>query len=79
MSAPEPFLRWAGGKRQMLPVILPALPKDFDLTKNRFFEPFVGGGAVIFALASDKASANLKPTKRKSPLKRTLQNSNKKN
>jgi len=65
MTSPEPFLRWAGGKRQMVPVLLPALPKDFDLSKNRFFEPFVGGGAVSFALASDSASANLVATKRK--------------
>jgi DNA adenine methylase len=50
MISPEPFLRWAGGKRQLLPVIHAALPKDFDLSANRFFEPFVGGGAVMFSL-----------------------------
>lgn len=50
MTSPEPFLRWAGGKRQLLPVIHAALPQNFDLSVNRFFEPFVGGGAVMFSL-----------------------------
>jgi DNA adenine methylase len=44
----EPFLRWAGGKRALLPQIealLPSLNGD-----GRYFEPFVGGGAVYFGL-----------------------------
>lgn len=47
-SKAAPFLRWAGGKRQLLDVIVPALA-PIDKT-NRFFEPFVGGGAVMFRL-----------------------------
>ncbi len=47
---PAPFLRWAGGKRRLLTTITPSLPAAFDPTKNRFFEPFVGGGAVMFEL-----------------------------
>jgi DNA adenine methylase len=46
---PAPFLRWAGGKRRLLATILPTFP-DFDPKKNRFYEPFVGGGAVMLAL-----------------------------
>ena len=44
--APRPLLKWAGGKTQLLNEILPLVPKKF----NRFIEPFVGGGAVFFAL-----------------------------
>lgn len=44
--AARPFLKWAGGKRQLLPEILSRLPPSFA----RYHEPFVGGGAVFFAL-----------------------------
>jgi DNA adenine methylase len=40
----RPFLKWAGGKRQLLPHLLPRIPPH-----RRYFEPFVGGGAVFFA------------------------------
>jgi DNA adenine methylase len=50
----QPFLKWAGGKRQLLPDILPLIPKGF----NRYFEPFVGGGAVLFALQPQVATIN---------------------
>lgn len=42
----KPFLKWVGGKTQLLPEILPRIPKKFD----RYCEPFLGGGAVFFAL-----------------------------
>lgn len=42
----RPFLKWAGGKRQLLHKILPRLPKEF----GTFHEPFAGGGALFFAL-----------------------------
>lgn len=41
-----PFVKWAGGKRQLLPQIKERMPQEF----NRYFEPFVGGGAVAFEL-----------------------------
>lgn len=40
----NPFLKWPGGKRQLLRELLKRLPKEY----NRFFEPFVGGGALFF-------------------------------
>lgn len=43
----SPFVKWAGGKRRLLPAILAAAPSKF----SRYLEPFVGGGAVAFALA----------------------------
>jgi DNA adenine methylase len=42
-----PFLKWVGGKRQVLPELLPRLPTTFQ----RYFEPFVGGGALFFNLS----------------------------
>jgi len=63
--AAEPFLRWAGGKRQLLPVIHAALPADFDLSKHRFFEPFVGGGAVMLSLSTHQASKSIAKSKTK--------------
>jgi DNA adenine methylase len=47
--APRPFLKWAGGKRQLLETIDQHLPEGVrDGTITRFVEPFVGGGAVFF-------------------------------
>jgi DNA adenine methylase len=45
-DAGRPFLKWAGGKRQLLPHLLRHAPRKF----GRYFEPFVGGGALFFAL-----------------------------
>ena len=38
------FLKWVGGKRQLLADIVPLIPDEF----TRYIEPFVGGGAVFF-------------------------------
>lgn len=46
----DPVLKWAGGKRQLLPEILKRLPQKIDT----YYEPFVGGGAVFFALAHER-------------------------
>jgi DNA adenine methylase len=52
-GVPAPFLKWAGGKRQLLPRILDLAPARIDT----YYEPFVGGGAVFFALAATKRFA----------------------
>ena len=48
---PRPFLKWVGGKTQLLPQIAPLLPKTF----RRYFEPFVGGGAMFFDLRARRS------------------------
>ncbi|WP_456419878.1 DNA adenine methylase [Thermovibrio sp.] len=48
---PRPFVKWAGGKRQILKHLLFYAPKEF----NRYFEPFVGGGALFFELSPKRA------------------------
>lgn len=50
----KPFLKWAGGKRQLLPEIERYLPTDF----NDYYEPFVGGGAVFLAIQNKKTTIN---------------------
>ncbi len=47
-SVPRPFLKWAGGKRQILPHILARLPARM----GTYYEPFIGGGAVFLALSA---------------------------
>ena len=42
---PQPFVKWAGGKRSILPEILKRFPKEY----GTYFEPFVGAGAVLFS------------------------------
>lgn len=53
-SSVAPFVKWAGGKRQLLPQIKERMPEKY----NSYFEPFVGGGAVIFALLPTNALIN---------------------
>lgn len=43
---PRPFLKWAGGKVELLPELLARVPVSFQ----RYFEPFVGSGALFFEL-----------------------------
>lgn len=50
----QPFLKWAGGKRQLLPEIRKYYPDTF----NTYYEPFVGAGAVLFDLQPNNAVIN---------------------
>ena len=50
LAQPKPFLRWAGGKRRLTALLINSIPKSFDPKSNRYFEPFIGGGALVFAL-----------------------------
>ncbi|ANI95811.1 DNA adenine methylase [Lactiplantibacillus plantarum] len=50
----KPFVKWAGGKRQLIPQITKYMPKNF----GRYFEPFVGGGAVFFNLQHTPSTIN---------------------
>lgn len=46
LPAARPFLKWVGGKTQLLEQFEPLLPSKF----GRYFEPFIGGGALFFRL-----------------------------
>lgn len=49
--APKPFVKWAGGKSQLLPELVKRIPKPYE----RYFEPFAGGAALFFHLQPRKA------------------------
>ena len=53
-STLQPFTKWTGGKRQLLPIIKSLMPDNY----NNYFEPFIGGGALFFDLSPDKAVIN---------------------
>ncbi len=53
-SGVAPFVKWAGGKRQLLQQIKERMPEQY----NNYFEPFVGGGAVTFELLPANALIN---------------------
>jgi DNA adenine methylase len=48
----RPFVKWAGGKGQLLTELVARLPKRYE----HYFEPFVGGGALFFALRPPRAT-----------------------
>ncbi len=48
MTEPKPFVKWAGGKRQLLNDLIRYSPTKFD----EYYEPFLGGGALFFKLSA---------------------------
>lgn len=50
----KPFVKWAGGKRQVIDKLKMYAPEEFDT----YYEPFVGGGALLFELSPKKAVIN---------------------
>lgn len=54
MVKPKPFVKWVGGKRQLIEHIKNNMPDEF----GTYFEPFVGGGAVLFELTPKNAVIN---------------------
>jgi DNA adenine methylase len=52
----KPYLKWAGGKRQLLSEIKKYLPKNIQ--NYIYYEPFIGAGAVFFELQPKKAIIN---------------------
>lgn len=50
----RPFLKWAGGKRQLLEELKKHMPKKY----NTYYEPFIGGGALFFELQRGQAVIN---------------------
>ena len=52
----KPFLKWAGGKRRLLPEIRKRLPED--IKDCLYCEPFIGGGAVLLDLQPKRAIIN---------------------
>ena len=50
----KPFVKWAGGKRQIIDKLKEYVPDNF----NTYYEPFVGGGALLFELSPKKAIIN---------------------
>ncbi|MFN7716128.1 MAG: DNA adenine methylase [Pseudanabaenaceae cyanobacterium] len=64
-SIATPFVKWVGGKRALMPELIAHLPPKFDPQVNSYYEPFLGGGALFFALqsrASGLINANLSDT-----------------
>ena len=56
ISSLRPFVKWAGGKRQLLAEIKKYFSED--MANYTYYEPFVGGGAVLFELQPKKAIIN---------------------
>lgn len=49
-----PFVKWVGGKRQLIEKIKNRMPRNY----NKYFEPFVGGGALFMELQPNECYIN---------------------
>lgn len=52
-NSPRPFLKWAGGKTQLLPTLRENYPNDLDANITKYCEPMVGAGAVLFDIINN--------------------------
>ncbi len=52
ISHAKPFIKWVGGKSQLIYALLSRLPCDFDYNSTTYIEPFIGGGAFFFWLVA---------------------------
>jgi DNA adenine methylase len=50
----KPPLKWAGGKRQIINELAERMPKKF----NKYFEPFIGAGALFFEIKPENSTVN---------------------
>ena len=50
LATPKPFVKWAGGKRQLISTLNQNLPDSF----GTYFEPFLGGGALLFHMLTER-------------------------
>ena len=50
LGTPKPFVKWAGGKRQLIPILNENLPETF----GTYYEPFLGGGALLFHILTER-------------------------
>ena len=50
----KPFVKWAGGKRQVIDELKKYVPYEY----NTYYEPFIGGGALLFELSPKNAVIN---------------------
>lgn len=51
LVTPKPFVKWAGGKRQLIPILNENLPSSM----GTYFEPFLGGGALLFHILIERS------------------------
>jgi DNA adenine methylase len=52
---PQPFLRWAGGKRKLAGFIANSFPTKIDYSSAHYYEPFLGGGALAFYIGQKES------------------------
>lgn len=52
---PQPFLRWAGGKRKLAGFIANSFPTNLDYGSAHYYEPFLGGGALAFYIGQKES------------------------
>lgn len=50
----KPCIKWVGGKTQLINILTDRIPTNF----NNYFEPFIGGGALLFSLMPKNAHIN---------------------